>query len=134
MIGSPGPGAPLPTENKVTGAIDQVVDTGADPAEQAIDKAAEASVSWLSFPVVKQIFEALVSWIIGTARKTGEVLISFAVSRTEGTKENSDLVSADKEMTDALKSGDPARIAAAQQALLKAQSAAANTDGWAKPK
>lgn len=127
-------GTPLPTENKTAEVVDTAIADGAQAADQIIDKAAETSEPILAAPVIKQLFEALVKWLLGVASRTGQLFITFGITRSQGNAENSSLVSADKEVEDAIKSGDQNAIAKAEQDFQKAQSSAVNSDGSAQPK
>lgn len=126
-------GTALPTTNAVAEGIDTVISGGATVAEKAVETAAESAQPWLAFPVIKQLFQALVSWIIGILSKTGQLLSTKAVTTVQGSLEDSALVRANQEVVDAIQTGDPAKIAAAESDFQKAQSSAVNTDGSAPP-
>lgn len=126
-------GTPLPTENKIATQIDSAISGGEGLAEQAIDAAAETAEPVLKAPVLKQLFEAAVHWLLNIASKTGQILITFGITRAQATAENSDLVKAELAVEAAIQSGDANAIAQAEQFFQQAQSAAVNSDGSAKP-
>lgn len=126
-------GTVLPTENKLASEVDAAISSGAGAAETAIEKAAETSEPALNFPVLKQLFEFFVHWILGVASSTGQVLITFGITRTQAKGENTSLIEAEKKVQSAIQSGDQNAIAQAEQDFQKAQSAASNSDGSAHP-
>jgi len=126
-------GTPLSTVNETATDIDKGISVAETVAEKAVDVAAESAQTWLAFPVVKQLFEALVSWIVGVLGKTGQLFATKAVTTIQGNNEDSALLKAEQEVQDAITSGDTARIAQAEADFQKAQSAAVNTDGSAHP-
>lgn len=132
-MSEPTQGTPLPTTNPVETGIDTVISNGTAGAEQAVDTAAEASQTWLAFPVVKQLFESLVSWIFGIASKTGQIAITFGINKIQTSSENAALQKAEQEVQTAIASGDQNALLKAEQDFQKADSAAVNNDGSAQP-
>ena len=124
---------PLPTTNAVASGVDTAIADGESAAETAVDTMAEAAQPWLALPVIKQIFQSIVSYICGLLGKTGQLLATFAITKYQGSVENSALQTAETEVEAAIQSGDPNAIAKAEQDFQKAQSAAVNSDGSAQP-
>lgn len=127
-------GTPLPTENKVASQVDQALSSGESLAEKAVDQAAESAEPAFRFPVLKQLFEFLVHWLLSVASATGQVFITFGITRAQGNAENESLVSAEKAVQAAIQSGDQDAITKAESAFQSAQSAASNSDGSATPR
>jgi len=126
-------GTALPTVNKLASGIDTAIADGTTVAEAAVETAAETSQPWLLTFGIKQIFEAIVKYILGVLGKTGQLESTFIVTKAQGAIENSALSKAEQEVQTALASGDPNAIAKAEQDFQKAQSAAVNSDGSAHP-
>lgn len=127
-------GQALSTENKTASQVDSAVSGLESVAEQAIDKAAETSQPFLAVPVIKQIFESIVHFILSLESRVGQLVFTFGITRGQGSAENSSLVDAEKEVETAIQTGDANGIAKAEADFQKAQSAAANSDGSATPK
>lgn len=126
-------GTPLPTENKAASEADSLISGGVQAGEEALEKAAETAEPVLAFPVIKQVFEAFVHWLLGLASRAGQILVTFGITRAQGNAENSDLIAAEKEVETAIQSGDSNAIAKAEQDFQRAQSGAVNSDGSAQP-
>lgn len=134
MVDNPtNQGTPLSTVNKVATGIDTAIADGTTLAETAVEAAAESSQPWLLTFGIKQIFESIVKYVLGIAGKTGQLAITFQVTKAQGALENSALKKAEQEVQTALASGDPNAIAQAEQNFQKSQSTAVNTDGSATP-
>lgn len=129
----PNQGTPLPTENKIASGVDTVISTATTLGEQALEKTAETAEPILTFPVIKQLFESLVNWLLGLASRAGQIIFTFGITRVQGDTENSSLAPAEREVQEAIQSGDPNAIAKAEQDFQKAQSGAVNSDGSAQP-
>ena len=125
---------PINPTNPLESTIDTGVAAGADAAKTAVDTAAETSQAWLKFPIVKQLFESLVGWILGLVSQTGQLVITFVINRVQGNIENSDLVAAEKAYISAVQGGNSSAIESTRAALIAAQSASANSGGTAQPK
>jgi len=134
MSDTPEQGTPLSTDNQLANTADSVISAGAEIGGQTLEKAAEAAEPVLSVPVIKQLFEAAVNWLLGLASRTGQILVTFGITRTQGNAENSSLLSAENEVQAAIQSGDPNAISKAEQDFQRAQSEAVNTDGSAQPR
>lgn len=126
-------GAPIPESNPIANGIDTAISGGESFAEKAVDTAAEGSQTWLALPFIKQVFEAIVHYLLTVVSKTGQLAITFAVNRAQGNSENSDLADAEKEVEAALQTGDPNAISKAEQDFQAAQSSASNSDGFTHP-
>lgn len=124
---------PLPTTNKTAAGVDTAIADGTLAAEQAVEKAAEASAPFLAFPFIKQCFEAFANWLMGVASKTGQLALTFVITRVQTAEEGSALDQANKAVEAAILSGDANAITSAEAAFQKAQSSAVNSDGSAQP-
>lgn len=124
---------PLPTANPIETIIDTAISDGTSAGETAVDTAAETSQPWLAFPIIKQLFQALVSYILGIASKTGQLAITFGINKIQTGAQNSTLQKAEQEVQTAIAGGNPNDIAKAEADFQKADSAAVNNDGSATP-
>lgn len=127
-------GSPLPTENKAASDADSIISGSVQAGERALEKAAETAEPVLAAPIIKQIFEGFVNWLLGLASRAGQILVTFGITREQGNLENSSLVAAEKEVETAIQSGDAHAIEKAEQDFQRAQSGAVNSDGSAQPK
>jgi len=134
MTDSPTPaGAPLPNTNPIESGLDTALSVGGTAVVDAIETAVIAAEPEMATPVWKQIWESLLSWIVGTLDKTGQLFLTFKINKAQGSAQNSALNGADKEVQTALQSGDPNALAKAEQDFQKSESAAVNYGGSAHP-
>jgi hypothetical protein len=134
MVDNPTPqGTPLPTVNPIESGIDTAVSNTTTISETLLDKAAETAEPLLATPVIKQLFEALVKWLLGVASKTGELFLTFTINKAQGAAQDSALQSAEQEVQIAIQGGNADAIAKAEKDFQTAESSAVNSGGSATP-
>lgn len=124
-------GTPLPTTNVPEQIGATVVSDIQQMADTAIDAYAEAQAPVLAVPIIKQIFEYLVSWITTPLTTIFGTLLSWGVIDTEIFLEKLGVSNALKALIAAEKTGNPDAIAKALKDFQAANSALDNSDGSA---
>lgn len=123
---------PLPT-NPIAAEINRVVAAGNSAGVQLVETLAIADQPWLGYPVIKQLFGYLLSWIDGYLSKAEQAGATFIVIDTQVSIEQSAMSEAVAGLLAAQKSGDENAIKAAIQVYASAQSALVRFDGSAPP-
>lgn len=119
------------TVNGVATGIDSVIKAGGGILVSVVETAIIADVPWLGLPVIKQIWEALFSWICGYFIRAAEDGATFAVIDIQTGSEVSGVSSALAALVAAEKTGDASAIKKAIQDYANAQSSLVHSDGSA---
>jgi hypothetical protein len=119
------------TTNAPATNTDNTIKTVGDDIIQIVEDAILSDVPALGFPVLKQIWEALFTWISGYFIRAAETGATFIIIDHEVSGEETSLSQALQALIAAEKTGDQNAIKTAIENYAKAQSALINDNGSA---
>lgn len=114
----------------VNGILKDVIEGGGEAAAEA---AAIAAYSWLGLPIIKQLFELVLSTIAGEIYKQAAFAATKVIIDVQVGIEESTVGSAFANLQMAVASGDGAAIAKASSDLNASYAALIHSDGSATP-
>ncbi len=117
------------TNNSATNTADTLIKDGTSIGVSVVEAAIIADVPWLGYPGIKQIWEALFSWIAGYFSAAAQKGVNFAIIDTQVDGQVSDLSKALAALQIAYKSGNQDEISKALNQISQAQSNLANDNG-----
>lgn len=124
---------PVPT-NPTADFANGVIAGVNNSAVKFVETIAIAKAAFLGWPIIKQMFELLLSWLFGIASKAEQAGVTFIIIDTQVSNEKAAFGKALADLSIAHASGDPIKIQQAIKEYSDAHSALINWDGASQPK